>query len=72
MLERFRIILHGFNTVFSFFGAVVVGRSFSSIVAVVVTVDVVADVVSRFRWDTCGFTSLVGDGKSHFSWLQLR
>ena len=50
---------------FRFFGAVVVARSFSSIVAVAIAVDVVvADVVGRFRWGVYRFTSLTSAGSS--------
>ena len=56
--------MHGFDMIrFSlFFGAVVVARSFSSIVAVVVAD--VADVVGRFRWDMYRFTSLFAVDKA--------
>ena len=67
--DRFRAVFGLFRTVFNafvwfehrffgFFGAVVIARSFSLIVAFVVAVDVVNVVVSRFRWDMYRFTWL--------------
>ena len=58
VLDRFRTALHGLNT--RFFSAVVVARSFSSIVAVVD--------VGRFRRDMFRFTSL---SHGHTASMQL-